>query len=883
MPADNLTREEAQIRSELVSNVEYDVYLDITNSILKGAENETFLSQTTVTFDFKIEPNFTKSTFIDLKARDVRSIVLNGNPLDVSHFSDHRIELPSSALQQKNVLEVIADCEFTNTGEGLHRYYAEDEDQVYLYSQFEVADTRRMYAVFEQPDLKAFYTFTVRAPKGWVVTSTELENSKDVDGEAQVWHFGKTPKISPYLTSLCAGPFEVWETTHQNKDGRVIPMRVLARKSLAQFVDDDVIFDITKKGFDYYADLFKVPYMYNKYDQVFMPQFNAGAMENVGNVTYREDYIFNVKVSDALRERRVITILHELAHMWFGNYVTMKWWGDLWLNESFAEYVSVQATAEAMGVSKIWVQFNVHEKTWGLTQDKKPTTHPIAADIKDLNDVLVNFDGITYAKGAATLQALTNYCGRENFFNGISNYLNKFGYANATIDDLLSELSAASGKNLHEWAHLWIETAGPNTFFADFALSDNKFTKFNIMQTASDKYPTLRPHQVKIGFYNFTDEGQAIESSSFDQNVTATGSLSLKGAKLKLTKQIEVSVEGEMVTPVDELIGLARPDFLLLNDEGSTFGKFRLDPVSEEVALRYPHKISDPLARCVAMDALWFAAHDAQIAPTKLIDAIFKLLPAETESITMSEYIRKLRTLAFTMVRPDDNTQIIKGVGSRLWDLTKDAVPGSDGQYQFFMGSFTDFASTGDHIAVLKSLLNGDLQLKGLELDNKIKWEIRGALARLGEIDKQQILIARQEDKSEHGRMGAAFTLASLNTFEAKKVAVESVYSKFSELSNSEILETARGFNNVFDTDLIADFMYEYYDRATEIWESKDFAIAEAILRSFYPARIASLELAQLGERWLENNEDQPAALRRIMIENLDGTRNALKAQKVTL
>lgn len=880
MPSDNLTREEARIRKSLVSNVKYNVYLDVTSSILEGSEHETFNSITTIEFDYSASTEFEDGLFFDLKARSINSIALNDKQLDINIFNDHRIEIRSGLQSGRNVLVVDALCEYTNTGEGLHRYFAEDENEVYLYTQFEVADSRRVYTVFEQPDIKATYDFTVKAPSHWIVTSTELETNIEEDGNNKTWTFGTTPTMSSYLTSLCAGPFEVWSDSHNNADGRVIPMRVLARKSLAKYMDYDVVFDITKRGFDYYAKLFDVPYMYNKYDQIFMPQFNAGAMENIGNVTYREDYVFNVKATEAMKERRVITILHELAHMWFGDYVTMKWWGDLWLNESFAEFVSVMATAEAIGRKNIWVQFNIHEKLWGIEQDEKPTTHPIAADIKDLNDVLVNFDGITYAKGAASLQVLMNYCGRDNFFAGISAYLKKYAYKNAELNDLLNCLEASTGRDLHTWTHQWIQTAGLNTFYADFSLADNRFNKFNIMQTANDANPTLRPHTLKVGFYNFTEDND--DSTLLDNNITATGALNLRGAKLKLSEQFTVNISDSIVTEVPEIVGKLRPDVILLNDEGRAFGKFRLDQASEDVILRYPHKFSDSLARAIALQSVWLNVRDGLTDPAKLIDSLFKLLPSETESITMQTFLRKLAIMAHQMIKPTERLQITKGIATHLWNLVKDAKPGSDAQYQFLM-AFTDYASSEDHVEILKQLLSGEVQISGIELDNKILWQIRGALARLGQLDKAKILLARNEDKTEHGRLGVQFALGSINTIDAKRAVINEILSPWTKLSNAEIIAAAEGFNNVLDTELIHWFAAEYFERATQIWHERSFDIADSILRLIYPARIASLELAQMCERWLDEHDNEPDALKRIIIENLDMTRIALRAQKKNL
>ncbi|MGO3904813.1 MAG: aminopeptidase N, partial [Microbacterium gubbeenense] len=409
MPGENLTRVEAEERRALVDTRGYEIALDLT----KGPE--VFGSRSVVRFD--ATPGST--TFIDLIAREVREVTLNGRELSPAEvFADSRIVLDQ--LEESNELVVDADCEYTNSGEGLHRFVDPVDDEVYLYTQFEVPDSRRVFAVFEQPDLKATFQFTVTAPRGWKVVSNQPapEPISHEGGESETWGFEPTPRISSYITAIVAGPYEEVRDELVNNEGRTIPLGVFARKSLWEYLDADYIFEKTKQGFAYYEEKFGVPYPFAKFDQLFVPEFNAGAMENAGCVTFTETYIFRGNVSDAVKERRVVTILHELAHMWFGDLVTMKWWNDLWLNESFAEWASTIATAEATEWTGAWTTFNAMEKTWAYKQDQLPSTHPVVATINDLDDVQVNFDGITYAKGGSLLKQLAAYVGIDEFFAG---------------------------------------------------------------------------------------------------------------------------------------------------------------------------------------------------------------------------------------------------------------------------------------------------------------------------------------------------------------------------------------------------------------------------------------------------------------------------------
>ena len=427
-----------------------------------------------------------------------------------------------------------------NTGEGLHRFVDPVDNEVYLYTQFEVPDSRRMFAVFEQPDLKASFTFTVTAPSHWDVVSNSptpapVETTPGEDGGARsVWKFAPTPRLSSYVTALIAGPYQSVRSEVTSAEGRVTPLGVFARKSLMQYLDADNIFELTRQGFEFFEAQFGCPYPFEKYDQLFVPEFNAGAMENAGAVTILEGYVFRSKVTDAQVERRAITVLHELAHMWFGDLVTMRWWNDLWLNESFAEYMSHLAAVENTKFDHAWTTFASVEKSWAYRQDQLPTTHPIFAEINDLQDVEVNFDGITYAKGASVLRQLVAWVGPEEFMAGVREYFAKHAWQNTELSDLMAELEKASGRDLDQWGRLWLETAGVNTLTPELAVDeDGAITSFAILQSATADQPTLRPHRLAVGFYNLNGAG-----------------------KLERVHREELDVDGER-TEVPALAGLA--------------------------------------------------------------------------------------------------------------------------------------------------------------------------------------------------------------------------------------------------------------------------------------------------------------------------------------
>src|SRR3954468_11751287 len=541
--SDNLTREQAAERARLIRVAGYEVDLDLTTS------ETTFRSRTLVRFSCS-EPG--AGTFLELTAPSLAAIRLNDRDLDPAQvFDGHRIRLRD--LAESNEVEVIADCAYSRTGEGLHRFVDPVDGEAYLYTQFETNDAHRMYACFDQPDLKAVFSLTVTAPSHWTVVSnsTAVDTATaDVPNATRV-SFEATPVMSTYITALVAGPYAKVTDSH---DG--IELGLYCRRSLAEFLDPDEIFDITKAGFDFYHRVFDYRYPFGKYDQLFVPEFNAGAMENAGCVTFLEDYVFRSKVTDARRERRAETILHEMAHMWFGDLVTMRWWDDLWLNESFASYTAVLAQVAATRFTNAWTTFANVEKTWAYRQDQLPSTHPIATDAPDVQTAEVNFDGITYAKGASVLKQLGAYVGVDAFLAGLRDYFTEHAYGNTTLADLLRALEKSSGRNLGDWSKLWLETAGISTIRADFTVgADGTFTSFDIYQSAptgTAASNTLRPHRLAVGLYEE------------------------QGGKLVRTERVELDVTGER-TAVAELLGKKQPALLLVNDDDLTYCKQRLD------------------------------------------------------------------------------------------------------------------------------------------------------------------------------------------------------------------------------------------------------------------------------------------------------------------
>ena len=863
MPGSNLTRIEAEERKAVIeAPIHYHVDLDLT----VGAKN--FGSKSFICFNAK--PG--SSTFLDLIADEVTSIDLNGKSLDPAvAFQDNRIELTD--LKEKNEVTVEARCRYSNTGEGLHRSVDPSDGNIYLYSQFEVPDARRVYAVFDQPDLKATFDFKVLAPASWIVTSNmpvatiEDDPRETLDGtlgdkpneSTRLWDFEPTPVMSSYLTAICAGPYAEWHTEYLNEDGRTVPMAQYCRQSLAKaFAKDvDYLFDITKKGFAFYAKTWGVPYPYAKFDQIYVPEYNAGAMENIGMVTIRDSYVFESKVTDALAERRVVTVLHELAHMWFGDYVTMRWWNDLWLNESFAEFTSTLATAEATEWHDAWATFCSGEKSWALRQDQLPTTHPIVAPINDLNDTYVNFDGITYAKGASVLKQLVYYVGREKFFKGINNYLNKHAYSNATLADLLAELELTSGRDLKAWSAQWLEESGINTIATEVEENeDGTIKRLALRQTAPAEHPVLRAHRLAVGFYNEDPE---------------TG-------KIVRTDRFELDVDGEL-TVVDAAAGKARPSLILVNDDDLTYTKLRFDDKSLAFATSNLYRFDDALARSVIWLALWDMTRDGELPARQFIDTSLAALATEHESTTFRYALAQVSTTAWHYTAPAERAEIVKHVAAELFKLAGQAKAGSDEQFQL-VTAYLGYGEPGDEafVANAKGLLDGSVAFDGLEIDNNFRWTIINALSTVNAIDQAGIDAELAKRETTENREFAYGARAVAGTAEAKAWAWNEALHN-DELTNMQLEAVAGGFAATPRADLAEPYAEKYFEVADWIWEHKTFHMAEALLEGLYPGYADPAKLVELGDAWLASHKDADNALQRIVRGNVEASHRTLKVR----
>ncbi len=844
MPGENLTQLEAIDRKQKVWVESYEIELDLTRG------DKVFGSRTTVRFESAMPGS---STFIDAITARVYKVTLNGEELDPELVSDGvRIRLDNLAAE--NTLVVEADALYMHTGEGLHRFVDPVDGETYLYSQFEVPDSRRVFAVFEQPNLKATFQFTVIAPNHWVVVSNQqTPPAQDVGNDKAVWRFAPTPRLASYVTTLVAGPYHGEFSSLVSSDGRTIPLGVYVRQSLKQYLEAEHLFEVCRKGFPFFERAFDRAYPFDKYDQLFVPEFNAGAMENAGAVTITETYVFRGTVPGSVRERRDTTILHELAHMWFGDLVTMDWWNDLWLNESFAEWAAAFASAEVTDW-EAWTTFAVSEKLNAYHQDQLPSTHPIVAPINDLEDVQVNFDFITYAKGASVIKQLTAWVGTDAFLKGVAQYLQKQAFSNATLADLLGELEQTSGRDLKDWSKLWLESAGVNTLRLEVETDDEDvITAARVVQTEDASAGLLRPHRAALGFYG-EDAGSIVRSERF-----------------------EFDVQGA-VTELPELVGLTRAPLLLLNDDDLAYAKIHLDPASWDFARKNLARIADPLARTLLWTAAWESTHDFVFTASEFIDLVLANIHGETEPTTLQIILRTLAKVARLFVHESKRNDTLARIADGLFHLASAATPGSDFQFQA-VKFFTHFAITDQQLDQLEGLFAERLALPGLAIDQDLRWDILAGLAVGGRVGEEEIDDEFARDNTSNGQRLSALARAAIATPEAKAKAFARLVES-DDLSNVVLRDTALGFGRVNNTALLEPFIDRYCDAVEGIWKGRTFKIANYLIEGLYPMRLTSPALASATTALLARPGVRTTpALARKLSENLDEINRAIKAQ----
>ncbi|MDR2930549.1 MAG: aminopeptidase N [Propionibacteriaceae bacterium] len=872
MPGYNLTRAEAEARAELITVQGYDITLDLT------AQGETFPSTTTIRFTCATPG---ASTFLDLIAPSVTRISLNGLELDPGEvFSDSRIQL--SNLKADNTVTIEAQAAYSHTGEGLHRFTDPVDDQTYIYTQCEVADARRFFACFEQPDLKSQFVFHVIAPAQWTVISNR-PTPEPVPGDgvgvqagtAGVWNFEPTVTMSTYLTAVIAGPYRRWDDLYESTDGRQIPLGAFVRESMASYFDAEEIFDVTKRGFGFYEQAFGVPYPYDKYDQAFVPQYNAGAMENIGAITLTEDrYVFRSKPVAALVDARANTILHEQAHMWFGDLVTMKWWNDLWLNESFAEFMSHLAAVNTRWPNA-WADFLAQRKLVGYEQDQLPTTHPIVANIRDLADVEVNFDMITYAKGASVLKQLVAWVGQDNFLTGVHSYLTKHAWGNATLHDFLTEVEQASGRDLTEWSTLWLEEAGVTILRPEIVgRREGVYERVTILQEIPEVYsrfgqiphrdlppvevhPSLRPHHLAVAGYVFGD-GEMTRAWSH-----------------------EVDVAGAS-TDLPELVGQVIPDLLIINDGDLTYAKLRLDKAGLEVLPRVLEQIDDPLTRALVWGSLWDSLRDGELSARTYVDLVLGAIEREDSSTTVLSLLARLRQTLKLYVAAEFRAETQDDAAAQLVGLAMRADPGSDQQLQFFK-AFAALACNDTQWRFIAGVLDGVEEVPGLLVDTDLRWELLTDLVAVSVRGASDIDAELAKDDTISGLERAAGARAALPSAEAKRAAWRA--GVFDEsVTNAAQRHILAGFTKVADPVQLRDYAIEFFAQIEQVWVTRSREMAQNVVKLAYPVASVNdpeIDVVEMADLWLDRLGAKLPALRRLILVGREETLRARAAQAV--
>ncbi|WP_329442912.1 aminopeptidase N [Streptomyces canus] len=852
MPGENLSRDEARERAALLSVDGYDVSLDLRSAVgdQAGDGPRTFRSVTTIRFRCN-EPGAT--SFADLIAPSVTAVSLNGRDLDPGAvFDGSRIALEDLAAD--NELVVDAQCAYSRTGEGMHRFVDPEDGEVYLYTQYEPADSRRVFANFEQPDLKAPFRFEVRAPQGWVVWSNGVGSESD-----GVWRFAETKPISTYITCVVAGPYHYVTDSYERvlEDGTrlEIPLGALCRKGLAPHFDSDDVFLVTKQGLDFFHDHFDYPYPFGKYDQAFVPEYNLGAMENPGLVTFREEFIFRGKVTQASYEGRANVILHEMAHMWFGDLVTMVWWDDLWLKESFADFMGTFANVGATRFKDAWITFANRRKAWAYRADQLPSTHPITADIRDLQDAKLNFDGITYAKGASVLKQLVAYVGQDAFLEGARRYFKRHAYGNTRLGDLLSVLEETSGRDMGAWARSWLQTAGVNSLTPQVLLgAEGRVDELAVVQEAAESHPELRPHRVAVGLYKRSG-----------------------GGALERYARAEVDVDGPR-TVVAELAGAEAPELVLVNDDDLTYCKTRFDAGSLETLKSGLGDLTDPLARALCWSALWNMTRDALLPAREFIDIVLRFAGRESDIGVLQMLHAWAESAVVHYAAPEWRE---RGAGLLAEGAEREllaAGPGSEQQLAWAR-FFARTAESPAGLDLLQGLLDGTAAIDGLNVDQELRWAFLQPLTVWGLADEKALAAELARDDTASGKRHQVRCLAARPS-EAVKAQAWAQVVESDALSNALAEATISGFNQPSQRNLLEPYSEKYFAVIERIWQDRSIQIAMNTVSGLFPSLQDPRTTLEAADAWLAAHEDAAPALRRLVLEGRDDLARALRGQE---
>ena len=873
MSNQNLSRDEAADRAALITTHSYDVSLDVRQAADPNVAGYT--SRSIISFSAS-EPGAT--TFVDFIAGSVHSVFLNGKGLAVADVVDgSRIRLEN--LQPENQVTITGTALYSTSGEGMHRFVDPADGQCYLYTQYEPADARRVFANFEQPDLKAEFTFHVMAPSDWQVSSNGAEvlrTQLTSDPATSRWDFAPTKAMSTYITTVLAGPYfkaeDAWRGTLADGTVLDVPLALYCRASMAASFDTDALFRLTRNGLSFFNELFDFPYPWGKYEQAFVPEYNLGAMENPGLVTFTESYVFTSRAADSQYQARANTLLHEMAHMWFGDLVTMKWWDDLWLKESFADYMGTLGVDRTTDWDTAWVNFANNRKAWAYVQDQLPTTHPIVADIPDLEAAKQNFDGITYAKGASVLKQLVAYVGFEAFIAGSRQYFRDHAYGNTTLAELLAALSAASGRDLSEWARQWLQTSGISTLSSEITEStDPPKTAARSAPSPSCRTPWIPPPAGRSPVRTGCGSASTISTTPAPWSARTASRPMSRGAR----------------TDVTALAGKPRPALLLVNDEDLSYAKVRLDPHSEATVRGSLDKLEDPMARALCWTALWDSARDAVTPAALYVDAVERFGPAEPGIGVLLNVLGNASTAVERYVPRGQRDAVRHGFLTTAAEQLQAAAPGSDQQLAWARTLAATSRYDAGRLDLLRGILDGSTVIEGLAVDAELRWNLWHALAANGQASQEQLDQELARDNTAAGKSGHATALAARPEASVKAAAWEAAVHG-TGLSNQLLGATIAGFNTGAAS-LLAGFIDPYFESLEDVWADRSIEIASRIVRGFYPAAQdldggtpETHAVIVRTDQWLAAHPDAPRALRRIIIEQRSQLHRSLRAQALT-
>lgn len=839
-PRDVLTRDEAAERASRLGRIAYDIALELS------ADETTYRGDVRVTFTVRGAADL----FIDFRGGTIEHLDVNGTRVDRPERPGARIVLPGPLLAPETSLRIVYENAYDRNGDGFHRFVDPVDGEVYVYSNFEPFEAHRLFPCFDQPDLKGTLAIRATVPVAWaVISNNPIEAVDEVPDGRRTHRFITTPPISTYLAAVIAGPYVGVHAEH-----RGIPLGVWSRRSVAPFVDADEMFAVTGQGMDYYAGLFARPYPFAKYDQVFVPEFNAGAMENAGAVTFTEQHVFRDPPTETQRLGRAETILHELAHMWFGDLVTMRWWDDLWLNESFATYVSNLALSEATRFEGAWRAFHADMKRWGYQADDRSTTHPISGMVADTDATFYNFDGITYGKGAAVLKQLVAWVGRDAFAAGLRIYFKRHAWGNASLVDFLATLEEASGRDLGDWARRWVETASLNTLAVRWTVHDGMVERLELAQDAPDSHPTLRPHALEIAL---------VRPAQGDATSIDIVAAQIEGAE----------------TWVQAAEGLAAPSLVFPNHGDHAYAKVILDAASRAALPELLPRIEDPLLRQLLWGTVWQMVRDGQHPSTAFLDLVGEVLPRETDDEIVNAALDAARA-AITRYVPEARRV---GTARSFVATALRALPGlpPGDLRRLWLRAAIGALADPDDAALLAGVLDGTLELPDVAIDQEMRWGIVTAASSFG-LAGADAWIARElaRDRTDRGERLALTAAVAVPDAAAKAGAWATIHGEgYGSLHRTRA--AMAGFNHAHQAALLAPYVDAFFEAVPGVVSSHEHAFSNAYVARLFPAYRVESEIAARARSLAVSEGDRLPTLHRLLLEAADDLERAVICRSV--